>query len=87
MKLVFEVAPDGREPFQVTATSRDVSKWERAAKGRKLANASGISELEEIAHIACQRHALWHGTIEEFREQCDIDPITPDEDEEPDPTR
>lgn len=87
LQVTFDIAPDGRDPFRLVATSRDISNWERALKGRKFSESGTIWQFEEIAHTACIRQGVWHGSLDEFRAQCDIDVILPSEDEEPDPTQ
>ena len=87
LSIIFDVAPDGREPFRVVAASRDISAWERAVKGRKFTEGGSIAQFEEIAQIASVRQGLWHGSLADFRAQCDIDVVLPEEDEEPDPTQ
>lgn len=81
------VVPDDREPFRVVARSRDISNWERTGKGRDFTSGVNVSQIEEIAHIAASRQGLWSGSLAEFRAQCDIDPVLPEGDEEPDPTQ
>lgn len=77
--FTFDVQQDG-EPdlFRVTATSRDVSHWERTGKGRSLAaieRDARMGQLEEIAHAACVRHGKFFGDLDTFRSTVDIKPI------------
>lgn len=95
--FTFDVTPDGAEPYRVTATSRDVSHWERTGKGRSLAaieRDARMGQLEEIAHLACVRHGHFRGDLDAFRAQVDITPVDlakeardRDGDEESGPTR
>lgn len=87
LEITVDVAPDDREPFRVVARSRDISHWERTGKGRDFSSGASVSQIEEIAHLAASRQGLWHGSLAEFRAQCDIDPIAPEGDEELDPTQ
>lgn len=73
-----DVAPDGAEPYRITATSRDVAHWERTGKGRSLGaieRDARMSQLEEIAHLAAVRQGRFVGDLESFRATCDITPI------------
>lgn len=83
----FKVRPDHAEPYEVTATSRDVLVWERTTKGRTLQALAGdpaMVDMYKIAFLASQRQGMFHGTQQEFEAQCEID----FEDEpEPDPTQ
>lgn len=87
----FRVHPDGQESFEVTSTSRDLSKWERLGGNRStgsVAQDMKMSHLEEIAHIASQRHGKFDGNLHAFRESCDIDFLASDDPEgDADPTQ
>lgn len=80
------VRPDGGEPFEVVATSRDVVNWERVTKGAsitKLRDAATYTDVYRIAHFAVQRTQQWAGTLDEFMATCDIEF---EHEDEPDPT-
>ncbi|MDN5918212.1 MAG: hypothetical protein L0I76_24460 [Pseudonocardia sp.] len=80
--FLFDVSPDGKDTFRLTATSRDVSHWERTGKGRSLAaiqRDARMSQLEEIAHLASVRHGHFSGSLDLFRDTCDIKPLDPDD--------
>lgn len=85
--FTFTVKPDGGDPFEVTAGTRDVLKWERTTKGASLGQLKEgvtLGALYRIAHIAAVRQRLFAGTLVEFEETCELEF---DEDDEPDPTR
>lgn len=73
----FVVHPDGGEPYEVVATSRDLSAWERIPGGGRVTGNVGdelkMSHLDEIAHLAARRQGRFSGSLNEFREQCDLD--------------
>lgn len=88
--FTFDLCPDGAEPVRVTATSRDISRWERTGKDRSLSrleNNARMSDLEEIAHLAAQRQGHFSGSLAEFRDQVDVNPVAPDEADVVGPTR
>jgi hypothetical protein len=88
--FTFDLRPDGGDEVRVTATSRDISRWERLGKDRSLSRLEDnarMSDLEEIAHLAAQRHGHFAGTIADFREQVDVVPVAPDQVEEAGPTQ
>lgn len=73
----FKVSPDGKEPYEVTATARDVAKWERTNKGAALAQLGGdgtrMTDFYKIAYHASVRHGQFTGTVTEFEDNCDIE--------------
>lgn len=86
--FTFTVVPDNGEPFQATATSRDVVIWEKLGKGRsmsRVAQEPTMGDLYSLAHVAARRLQLFTGTLEEFEHSVDID--FEGEDEAPDPTQ
>ncbi|MCW6008504.1 hypothetical protein K1W54_28765 [Micromonospora sp. CPCC 205371] len=83
----FKITPDGLEPFEVTAGSRDVLKWERTTKGasfKGIAEDLKMTDMYKVAWIAAKRQGLYEGTLAEFEDDCEIDF---EETDEPDPTR
>lgn len=71
----FTVKPDGAEPYQVTATARDVLVWEKAAKSRtfvKMMSELPLADLYIIAHIASRRHGLFSGNLHDFENSVDL---------------
>lgn len=80
------VKPDGGEPFDVDVTTRDGLRWERARKGRSIAQFSDnptIGDLYSLTFVAVQRDGRYGGDIRQFEEECDLDrhPDTPADDE------
>lgn len=74
--FTFTVRPDGAEPFEAVATSRDIVRWEAMGKGRSLgvlADQMRMTDLTDVAYLASSRLGLFGGDIREFREQVDID--------------
>lgn len=84
----FKVIPDGKDAFEVVATSRDVMIWEKTNKGASLGKVfddQNLSDLYKIAYIATQRQGLFTGTAAQFDETCDIVPFEKEADDENDP--
>lgn len=84
--FTFTVRPDGAEPYQVEASTRDVLNWERTTKGvnlRKLEEQPSMVDFYKIAHFALRRQQLFAGSLDELMETCDIEV---EKEEEPDPT-
>lgn len=88
--FLFKVLVDNGEPFEVTATSRDVLIWEKTTgKGRSMAQLEkngGMSDLYALCHVAARRRGLYTGSLQEFQQTCDLDMQDEVEQEEPDPT-
>lgn len=85
--FTFTVKPDGGKPFEVTAGTRDVLRWEKTTRGASLAQLKEgvtVGALYRIAHIAAVRQQLFTGTLAEFEDNCELEF---EEEEEPDPTR
>lgn len=84
--FTFEIVPDGSEPFRVTATSRDVSNWERSFKGASIAaleHNARLADFEAIAHFAAIRQGhLNNCSLNEFRQRCDFELIADEDDAE-----
>ncbi|HEY3516613.1 MAG TPA: hypothetical protein VGL98_06155 [Gammaproteobacteria bacterium] len=83
----FKVMPDDGEPYEVTATTRDIAKWERTTKGASLAGLQRdmkVTDLYRVAHFACERQGLYDGTAKDFENDVDLDILDADE---PDPTK
>lgn len=81
----FTVQPDGGESFEVTASTRDVLKWEKTTKGATVARLErnpSIVDLYAIAWHASKRAKLFAGSLAEFEDTCDI--VTHDEDQDDD---
>lgn len=88
-----KVMPDGGDPFVVTVTTRDISKWEKVTKGATFAGfqeQQKISDLYKMVYYACLRQEIdtgTHRTLVEFESSADLDVLGDDEEDEPDPTR
>ena len=85
----FIVTPDNGEPFNVTATGRDVMAWERKGKDRslhRLTRDMRMTDLYSLAHTAAQRQGLFSGDLRDFEESVELDVADEDEEAE-DPTR
>jgi hypothetical protein len=83
-----KIMPDSAEPFEVTATTRDIVKWEKTTKGATFAAFQAeqkITDLYKIAFYAALRHGLYTGTLADFEDGVDLDIL--DDEDEPDPTR
>ncbi len=73
--FTFKVTPDGGEPYQVVAGSRDLRMWEKAGPNRsigKLLADMRMSALYEVAHIAARRQQLFTGTLDDFGNTCEL---------------
>lgn len=84
--FTFKVTPDGGDTYTVESNTRDILRWERTTKG---ASASQLEEptmaaLYKIAHLAATRTGDFSGSLKEFEESVDIQPVPS---EEPDPTQ
>jgi hypothetical protein len=70
------IKPDGGEPFEVEATTRDVLVWEKTGQNRSmstLVNDMHIADVYQVAHIAARRLQLFTGSLKDFEETCDLD--------------
>lgn len=59
--LTLMIKPDGEEPYQITADSRDVLLWERIGPRnnlRRLIESPVMSDHYSLAHIAIKRQRL-----------------------------
>jgi len=84
----FKVTPDGLDPYDVTAGSRDVLKWERTTKGKTVGSLSDaatlrMEDLFKLAWIASARQGIYTGSLADFESGVDVEMK---DDEEPDPT-
>lgn len=87
--LDFKVTPENGQPFEVTATTRDIYRWEKTTRGAsfgKLREDQHMVDLYKIAYFAATRQGMWSGTLAEFEDTCDLDILNKSEEEEPDPT-
>lgn len=84
------VRPDGQEPFEVTATTRDVLNWEKVGKDNNIAKLQAqqsVVDMYSIAHFACKRQQLFTGTLAEFEQNVDIDFDDDGQEDGADPTQ
>lgn len=88
--LRLKIMPDDGDPFEVTATTRDIAKWEKTTKGASFAGFQAeqkITDLYRIAFHAATRQGLYVGNLAAFEDGVDLDILDSDEDAETDPTR
>jgi len=86
--FTFKINPDDGDPYEVVATTRDISKWERVTKGatlRQLEQDYRATDLYAVAYQAAVRQGLFTGSLKEFEDGADL--TLADDQEEPDPTR
>lgn len=77
----FTVKPDGAESYEVTATTRDVLRWEKSgqSKGKPTRNMQSmvdepaIADLYEIAFYAAKRTGHFEGSLVDFENNVDLD--------------
>lgn len=85
----FKVQPDGKDEYEVKATSRDIYLWEKTGRGRSFQRLTSDLHMEwmyEVAHIASRRQQLFTGSLDEFVNSCELHFEKEDTDEDPDPT-
>lgn len=84
--ITLVVQPDEGTEYEITATSRDVVRWEKTHKGARLANLENASmgDLYALAYCAAVRLKKFAGTEEDFLNTVDI---ATREDEEATPTK
>jgi hypothetical protein len=69
--ITFKVTPDGGDPYELVATSRDVYVWEKKGKDRtffSLMKSMSMVSLYELCHVAAKRQQTFSGTLDEFVE-------------------
>jgi hypothetical protein len=75
------------EPFEIEADSRDVIAWERRKAGRHLGMIQAtprMSDLAELAWLACQRQKRWTGDLADFTASVIVLPLGDDATEDED---
>ncbi len=84
----FKVKPDaetGIKPYEIEATSRDITKWETDFKSslRILHENMSMIRMVQVAWVASVRQGQWQDTMGSFRDRCDVEliPSSDDEDE------
>lgn len=84
----FMVIPDEGDKYEVTATTRDIAKWEKTNKGATFGSFMRdmkMTDMYKLAYNSATRLGLFEGTLEEFEESCDLEVL--EDEEESDPTR
>jgi hypothetical protein len=79
------LTPDDGDTISLHVDSRDVYRWEKCSRGKKSMvdlQQPSMTDMYELAHIACKRKAIFDGTLEEFIDAyaIDIDGEAPDVD-------
>lgn len=87
--ITFTVRPDGGEPYELTAGSRDVLQWERTTKGKSAATLGDMADMYKVAWLAAKRQGLYDGSLQDFETTVDLETEGDEDgsDEGPDPTR
>jgi hypothetical protein len=84
----FTIKPDGGDPYEITADSRDVLGWEKQSRGKKtfvgLMDTLNMIDMYQVAYIAAKRLGKFPGELAEFERTCVLEFDT---EEEPDPTQ
>lgn len=83
--IKFECKPDEGDPFEIEADSRDVIAWEVRKAGRHLGmiqNTPRMTDLAELAWLACSRTKRWTGDLADFRVGVAIRPVEDEDDDE-----
>lgn len=71
-----KIIPDVGEPFDVTATSRDIAAWERGGKQRsmgRLTEELRMTDIIDMAWYAASRRDLTDLDIVQWRAGVDLD--------------
>jgi len=74
--FTFTIKPDGGEPFEIEASTRDILVWEKAGRDRsmsRLVNDMHMADVYQVAHIAARRLQMFTGPLDEFEKTCDLD--------------
>lgn len=72
----FTITPDGGKPFDVASSSRDICVWEAVSTGRSLTALMEnlrMSDLYEIAHVACRRLKAYDAPLAQFKLDCELE--------------
>lgn len=83
----FRIEPDGEDPIEVEAGSRDIVKWEIRKNGRHLGMLQAtprMTDLVELAWLAAQRTKDWQGDLSDFRLYVEVTPLAEVVDDEAD---
>lgn len=86
MKLYWTAVPDDGEPFAVTATSRDILRWEKAKPGRSITQLVGgeprMADAYSLAHTAAVRAGDFTGSLAQFEDSVDLDGREPEDEDD-----
>jgi len=72
----FKVKPDAGEPYDVTATTRDIVTWERGGKDRSFSQfgeTMRMGDMYGLAHAASKRQGLFSGDLATFEATVDLE--------------
>lgn len=78
LSFTFRVEPDGGEPFEVVARSRDIRHWEKITRGAsitKISESPSMGDFYSLAYATAQRQGRFTGTLDDFENTCDLDLI------------
>lgn len=75
----FRVSGDGHDTQNVTASPRDILRWEAAFQGASLAHLLGqfrLTEIYQLAWVTCkeQKHPLGELSFKDFLDKADVRP-------------
>ena len=90
LRLPFVVTPDDGDPYEVVADSRDIYVWEKTTPNKQCSLATVLEEMRflelyRICWIAARRQGMYGKGLDEFSQECQIEPDEIGE-VEPDPT-
>ncbi|MFF5992581.1 hypothetical protein [Prauserella flavalba] len=72
----FKIRPDGGEPYEVKATTRDILNWEKTTKGaslKQLMENLHTADLYKVAFFAATRAGKFTGVLQDFELSVDLD--------------
>lgn len=84
--FTFTIHPDGGEPYELEATSRDVLNWERTGKNaslKRLMEDLHLADLYQVAYFAATRQGRFTGTRADFESGVDLTFEVEDSDADP----
>lgn len=85
--LTLKIMPDGDEPYELVATTRDIAKWERTTKGASFHGFQAdmhVKDVYAVAYHAATRQQKFSGSLADFMDSVDFDIL---DDDEADPTQ
>lgn len=79
------ITPDEGEPFELTAKSRDVVRWEKADPRRNslgaLESNTSMTAITALLFHAAVRQGLFAGDLEKWQDSVDVELHAPGDDE------